>query len=239
MPMSPEEVLRAELSPGESLLWGGRASRPAGLSGLAGYSIWFNAAWLVVSTGGAHSLAGKARAFVFVFYAAPLPFTVCLILCSFRRTVFGPWLRARTVYGVTSARVIRVELLHERRVRSWGLATLTGLTVFERDEGGAGTIGRGVVPKLGQVSLSEVWNGAPFSSVEVIMDLPEGARKVFQIIRSAARALNQRQAPLRRMSDELTHPDETVEQADARPSGITVRGPIREGVAGAEPARPW
>jgi Bacterial PH domain len=96
--------------------------------------------------------------------------------------------RGRTVYAVTSERVIIVTGLFTPETKSLSLATLTDVTLTERSDG-SGTITFGPTPYLAGMYVGTPWPGVPrVPSLEMI---PQ-ARGVYDIIRTAQQALRTR-----------------------------------------------
>lgn len=174
-----EEIIQAELSPGERLLWTGRP--PLGLmlrasdAAMIPFHLLFGGIVLVMLSS-------------MQFFS--LLFVVIWLYLIFGRFFVDKWRRARTYYAVTSERVVVVFLRFGRTTKSLNLDTLTDVTLTERDTG-AGIITFG---PLALIFGSYPGSGLPGMGQYAfpIFELSSDARQVYEIIRDARREVVQR-----------------------------------------------
>jgi hypothetical protein len=97
--------------------------------------------------------------------------------------------RRRTCYVVSSERVIIavVSGLHRRVVRSLNLDTLSDVTLAER-RGGSGTITFGPLPPYWAWYAGHDWTAGSGQGIPQL-ELPSQARRVYDVILAARRAL--------------------------------------------------
>lgn len=176
-----EQKLRPELTRDERLLWSG-APQP----GLR----WRSTDWLAMpfallwcymvmfaSTGhGVHTQEPP-------LYMTPagIPFVLMGFYVLVGRFFVDWYQRRRTFYGVTDQRVIILDGLFDRRVKSLALATLNDISLSERSSGsGSIAFGSGAsLPSLGRSFLRTTNQQAPS------FDMIEHVRRVYALIREA------------------------------------------------------
>ena len=180
----PAEDLADDLRPGERLLWAGRARsgiilRPPDL-----FLIPFSLVWIGVTGFIAYfTIRDGAPWFVAVF--AGLFVLVGLFLLAGRQWV-DMARRARTIYGVTSDRVIIRARLFGRRLKSLPLSKVNEVTLRER-RGGTGMI------TFGTVTREVLWlagSGIPGADDYAcpMLELGPEARDVYGVILDAHKA---------------------------------------------------
>ena len=188
---STEQKLRPELGRDERLLW----------AGMPGQGLRFRGSdWLMVP----FSLLWGGFAFFWEFSVtsvgnAPLvmklwgiPFVLMGFYITVGRFFADSFQRARTDYGVTDQRVIIVDGLFGRRVKSLALAGLADISLSERSDGsGTITFGAGTGPAswLGGYA----WPGMRHRQPPAFEMIPD-ARRIYTLIREAQQSDRVRQA---------------------------------------------
>ncbi|HVK08909.1 MAG TPA: PH domain-containing protein [Gemmataceae bacterium] len=180
----PADELADDLRPGERLVWAGRARggvilRPADL-----FLVPFSLAWCTI-VGFIATMTVRDGAPWFVAVFAGLFLLVGLYLLAGRHW-FDTARRARTLYAVTSDRVVIRSRLFGRKLKSLPLSKVTDVTLRE-GRGGAGTI------TFGAVSKEALWlagSGIPGAEDYAVpmLELGPGARDVYNLILDAHQA---------------------------------------------------
>jgi hypothetical protein len=182
----PEEVIQAELAPGEQLLWTGRPPQGWMLRAVDAFLIPFGLLWSgCVVAALVQTIANRANWFGALFL---VPFILVGLYFIFGRFLVDARDRQRTVYGITSERIIIVSGLRGRRVKSLNLDTLTDITLTESRGGGVITFGP-LVPMWHWYAGSG-WPGTGQQSVPRF-ELPGNAKQVYDVIRTASRKSRQ------------------------------------------------
>jgi Bacterial PH domain len=179
-----DEVIEAELGPGERLLWAGRPPLGLKLRAADAVLIPFSLMWGGFAIFWETMVVRGGAPWFFVLWG--IPFVLIGLYLIAGRFVVDARQRAKTFYAVTSERVIIVSGLFLRRVKSLNLDTLTDVSLTERNNG-AGTITFGPAPPMAGWYSGGSWPGMGnylFPSFELSSD----ARSVYEIIRSAQRA---------------------------------------------------
>ena len=198
---SCEEVIRAELSPNEQLLWSGQPAQGIRLRSYDWFLIPFSLLWggfAIVWESFAIMIAFSAAAkepVVFIFPLFGIPFVLIGLYIIFGRFIVDAKQRARTFYGLTSERIIMVSGVWRRTVKSLNLETLNDISLTEKRNGG-GIIMFGQIPWL--FALWESSGGFPgmpqFGGRT--FELSDDVRQIYEKIREAQRtALQRRQTP--------------------------------------------
>jgi hypothetical protein len=183
-----EEVIRAELGPGERLLWAGRPPLGLILRAIDVFLIPFSLLW-----GGfaiyweVSVIQGGAPLFLALW---GVPFVLLGLYLMIGRFIVDARQRARIFYAVTSERIMIVSGLFSRKVKSLSLDTLTDVSLTERGNG-AGMITFGPVPPIYGWYAGAGWPGMGLYGAPCF-ELPSDARQVYEVIRSAQRAAKQR-----------------------------------------------
>jgi hypothetical protein len=180
-----DEVIQRELGKGERLLWSGRPRQGLMLRPVDAFLIPFSVLW------GGFAIFWEISVIVarapWDFVAWGVPFVLVGLYIIFGRFVLDAWQRARTFYGVTSERVVIVSGLMARQVKSVNLDMLSEVTLTERANG-SGTITLGRVSSYSWPHGAAGWPGFGNSLVPTI-ELSDGARDAYEIIRGAQRSL--------------------------------------------------
>jgi hypothetical protein len=178
----PEETIRNELSSSETMLWSGEPRQGMFLRGSDAFLIPFSLMW------GGFAIfweVGVVKSNAPPFFALwGIPFVAIGLYMIFGRFWVDARQRAKTVYGITSERIIIVSGLFSTQTKSLNLRTLTDVSLTEKANG-IGTITFGPVP-FWQSMYGPSWPGTGAQSVpqfEMIAD----AKRVYEIIRNAQR----------------------------------------------------
>ena len=179
--------LQGELQRGERLLWAGRPRQGLVLRGVDGFLIPFSLFW-----GGFAvfwefmALTSDAPAIMPIFGA---PFVAIGLYLIVGRFFVDAYQRGRTVYGVTSERVLVLGEAGGRKLTSIDLADVSEVMLTTRKDG-SGTISFGAQLPFGQVGRGATLPGlgpmlGPF------FDLVPDAAAVHRIIVDARRRLRE------------------------------------------------
>ncbi len=182
MDQPAEEILAAELRPGERLLWAGHPRRGLIFRAADAFIIPFSLLWA------GFAIFWEAMVFVSgapaLFVAWGIPFVLLGLYFVFGRFAVDARMRARTYYGVTSERVVIISGLTRRAVKSLNLRTLSDVSLTEKANG-FGTITFG--PTLPMFR----WFGTPWPGggwyAAPAFDLIPDARGVYDRICEAQR----------------------------------------------------
>lgn len=179
------ESIRAELSPGEQVVWHGQPRQGIVVRGSDALMIPFSLLW----TGFAVFWVLKAAQL-----GAPLPFVlfgVSFVLVG-AYVVIGRFLveakqREKTFYALTPSRIIIASGVFSRTVKSLPLKTLSEISLSERSNGiGTITFG-GAHPMASMFSGMASWPGVE-SFLGPRFDLVSEARTVYEKVRQAQAA---------------------------------------------------
>ena len=132
----PQLELQQYMGPGESLLWSGQPETGLKLRPSDTYVIPFSLMWAGFAVFWEVGVMNTNAPFFFRLWG--IPFVLVGLYMVFGRFFVDAWLRARTVYGVTSQRVL-IRSGFSRSLTSLPLRTLPAVTVTERP-GGSGII---------------------------------------------------------------------------------------------------
>jgi hypothetical protein len=181
---SADEIISAELEPNERLLWAGRPRQ----------------GFILRKADVATYLFGLTLAAMLFFPAAfginngmpvrqllmSVPVLIFLSVLLFGRLISDVWHRARTVYGVTSERVLFVSSVFGRQIKSLELDSMRDAWLMPRGSSGGGVIrfGCDATPRREKTSQQVGWLSV--SSLNAF-ELEREARAVFQLVRAALR----------------------------------------------------
>lgn len=175
------QELRREIEPSEKLLWSGFPIQGVRLRGQDALLIPFSLLWGGFAVFWEYGVVTSNAPFFFDLWG--IPFVAMGLWLIVGRFFGDAWSRARTVYGVTSSRVLIVSGVIRRGTRSLELLGLSEINLSERTDG-YGTITFG---PMSTFNALRGWPGSnPYQSPAF-----EGiarARQVHQIIREAQRA---------------------------------------------------
>jgi hypothetical protein len=183
----PEDIVAAELGPGEKLLWAGRPPRGLLLRPSDLHQIPFSIMWGGFAIFWEASVVVMGAPFFFALWGVPFVLVGLYIMAG--RFRVDAWQRERTFYGVTSERAIILSVAFGRSVKSLNLDTLTDMTLTERSDG-RGTITFGPCPPWGGWHSSG-WPGSGRQSA-LGFEMPSEARQVYEVILNAQRTLRRR-----------------------------------------------
>jgi hypothetical protein len=187
---SPEEQILPELGKGEQLLWAGRPRQGLVLRASDGLLIPFSLMW------GGFAIFWEAMAInqgaPIFFCLFGIPFVVVGMYLMIGRFWVDAYQRSRTVYGVTSERIVIISSPCGRRMRSLNIETVPDVTLTERSNGGGTITFAALPPFFGQYARS--WPGHAGSIIPTF-ELPDQAREVCEIIREVQRQARQRVTP--------------------------------------------
>lgn len=144
----PETIIQRELGPGESLVWAGKPRGGVRFSPADTAMLPFRIMWGGAALFAGYILIRAARTAASPFFAW---FFAFLFLSFGFYTLVGRLLvealrRRKTVYGLTSQRLIVASGIFRRSIRSFSLDRLPPLWLIERGDG-SGTIGAGTPPR--------------------------------------------------------------------------------------------
>ncbi len=185
---TPEELICSELGLGEHLLWADRPGQGFVLRAGDAFMIPFSLMW-----GGFAifwEVAVLASGVPWFFALWGIPFVLIGLYIMVGRFWADAWQRAKTLYAVTSERVIIVSGLFARQVKSLSIDTLSEVSFTERQDG-SGTITFGPAPPFYSWQGGTCWPGFGRQAVPCF-ELAGEARKVYEVIRGAQRAAKQR-----------------------------------------------
>ncbi len=192
--MDAETIIRKELSPSETLLWAGRPRQGIAFRAYDIGLIPFSLLWLAFCVFGFFNVITETPqpgAAVMGAVIMTIMFLVGLFF-GFGRFFVDNWLRARTVYGITSERVLIVSHCFRRKVRSLCLDTLHDLTLTEFANGSGTIIFGPVAPKSGWYAQAGWYTQPGWSrwgwEFVPLFELAENARQVYETVRDARRA---------------------------------------------------
>ena len=188
MDQTPEDVIRRELGPGEELLWAGRPRRGFVLRASDVFVIPFSLMW------GGFAIFWEATV---ILSDAPWFFTlwgVPFVLVGLYVMVGRFWTDARqrekTLFAVTSERVVIISGMFSRQVKSLSIDTLSDVTLTESADG-SGVITFGPLPPWHGWYGGAYGQGFGQQSVPSF-ELAQEARRVYETVRAAQRAAKQR-----------------------------------------------
>ena len=136
--------LQGYLAPGEKLLWSGQPETGLKLRASDTFVIPFSLMWAGFAFFWEYSVLSTNAPLFFRLWG--VPFVLVGLYMVVGRFFVDAWVRARTVYGVTSQRILILPG-DTRSLTSLSLRTLPEVTVTERPDG-SGTISFGGLPYL-------------------------------------------------------------------------------------------
>jgi hypothetical protein len=180
---SPEETLSQHLDSGERLLWSGRPRPGLQLRAQDAFLIPFSLLWCGFAIFWEMSVVqGEAP---FFFWLWGIPFVLVGLYLVVGRFFVDAMNRARTVYGVTSERILIVDGILSPQIKSLQLRNLTDMTLTQRKDG-SGTITFGQIPFRLDFFPTGSWPGGK-RSMPPAFDFVENAKEVHGVVRSAQR----------------------------------------------------
>jgi drug/metabolite transporter superfamily protein YnfA len=186
--VNAEAIIRRELSPSEALLWAGRPRLGIVFRAYDFLFIPLSLLWLAFVVFWQISILTEnplpegvvmGTVFFIIFFLAGLYF-------AFGRFLVDRWLRSKTVYGVTSERVLIVSEWFDRKVTSLCLDSLADLTLSE-SANGSGTVTFVTTPFNYWWYSQSGWPGSSWVSIPMF-ELASDVRQVYETVRDARRA---------------------------------------------------
>ncbi len=180
--MQLSESIRAELSPGEQVVWSGQPRQGITLRGSDAFAIPFSLLWAGFAVFWLVSAARSGAPLPFVLFG--VPFVLVGVYIVFGRFFVEAKQREKTFYALTPQRIIIASGLFSRKVKSLPLKTLAEISLSERSDG-TGTISFGT-----QHPMAFMFNGMlSWPSAEQYLgprlDLIPQARVVYESVRRA------------------------------------------------------
>jgi hypothetical protein len=180
----PAEIIRKDLGEGEKLLWSGRPQQGLMLRSVDWLLIPFSLMWGGFAIFWEFSVLTMGAEPFFAVWG--VPFVVIGLYLIIGRFFVDAWQRSKTLYAVTSERIIIRSAAFGQRVKSLSLFSLPDISLIERGDGG-GTIAFG--PTSFMLSMQNPGAGWPsWGNVVPSFELDSNARQVFDCVRNAQRA---------------------------------------------------
>jgi hypothetical protein len=184
MSYESEQAIRKELSNGETLLWTGQPGSGLRLRPADALMIPFSLMWAGFAVFWEVSVFRTDAPFFFRLWG--IPFVLVGLYIVVGRFVADAWQRSRTVYGLTSQRVIIVGGWGNRQTKSLPLQQLGAITLSERADR-SGTITFGSAPSGYAWMAGSGWPGLA-RQLPPSFDMVEHARDLYTRIREAQQA---------------------------------------------------
>jgi Bacterial PH domain len=170
------------LDRGERQLWAGRPRQGLVIRAADAFMIPFSILWGGFAVFWEASVIRDGAPVFFMLWG--VPFVLVGLYITIGRFFVDARRRARTVYAVTSDRILITSGILSTTTKTLDLRTLSEVTLQE-GRGGSGTITFGRTYPFASTYAGSSWPGVPLPpSFEMI----EGARQVYDIIREAQRA---------------------------------------------------
>ena len=172
-----EQSLKAELSSRERLLWSGIPAQGLRLQPSDAFGIPFSLVWAGFVVFWELNVVTMNAPLLFKLWG--IPFVVAGLYLVIGRFFVDAYQRGRTSYGLTNERVIIVQGLFSREVKSLALSGLHDISLKERSDA-SGTISFG---RTSALSFG-AWPGANRRAPPAFEGVPD-ARHVYTLIRDA------------------------------------------------------
>ena len=179
-PSSPSARLSRELAPDEQLLWSGRPRQGFRLQFGDLFLVPFSLFWCGFAVVWEVMVFRGNAPYFFRFFG--IPFVLIGLYMVFGRFVVDSLQRRRTVYGVTTTRVIIISGVLRETVESHPLRSLASLSLTLRPDG-SGDIAIGPRSPLGPFLIAG-WPGTERFRTPAFEGIP-GAREVHDLIARA------------------------------------------------------
>jgi hypothetical protein len=183
MSFEVEQALRAELSPGEDLLWSARPVQGVRFRTGDFLFVPFSLMAAVFAIFWEYVAVAQERPLFLAIWG--LPFVLMGFYITVGRFFVDSAARSRTYYGLTDQRAIILHGFFRRTVKSVALQGLQEMSLHERaDHGGTITLGR-------EPAVFATWAGAGWPNsgkLPPTFELAEDARKVHDLIRATQRS---------------------------------------------------
>jgi hypothetical protein len=182
--LNPQQVISAELSSKEKLLWSGQPPSGFRLRAADAAMIPFSIMW------GGFAILWECM----VFFKTPsrlfalwgIPFVLVGLYLMIGRFFIDAYLRARTYYGITSNRILIITKGLRPKTVTLDISSLGNLSFAEKRNGGAVIEFGALTPFDGRNRGMQYWSGYASTRFE----LTEHGRQVYEIIRSAQEAIS-------------------------------------------------
>jgi hypothetical protein len=181
MSFSTEQSLRPELGRDERLLWSGMPQQGLRFRSSDWLAVPFSLMWGGFAIFWEYSVSTARNAPVFMVLWG-IPFVLVGLHIIVGRFFADAYQRSRTFYGVTDQRVIIIDGLFNRQVKSLPLPTLSDISLSERSNGsGTITFGPSATP---YGVFGRTWPGMG-RRMAPAFDPIDDARRVYTLIRDA------------------------------------------------------
>ncbi len=186
-----DQKLRPELARDERLLWSGVPQPGLRWRASDWFAVPFTLFWFyMVMFGTRHGVQAEQPPLYLT--AEGMPFVLVGLYMLVGRFFVDWYQRTRTYYGLTDQRVIILNGLFSRQVKSLPLATLSDISLSERSNA-SGSISFGPVAAAVSWFGRSSWSGMNNRQVPAF-DMIEGVRKVYALIRETQQANRKRAA---------------------------------------------
>jgi hypothetical protein len=192
MTFEVDQKLRPELARDEHLLWSGMPRQGLRWRSTDWFAVPFAVFWLYMVMFGASRHGIQTDQPPLYLMPEGIPFVLAGIYMLVGRFLVDWYQRTRTYYGLTDQRVIILDGLFNRQVKSLTLATLSDITLSARSDGsGIITFGSGTSTSswFGRSS----WRGMNNQQAPAF-DMIEDVRKVYAMTRKAQQSNRTRAA---------------------------------------------
>jgi hypothetical protein len=192
MTFAIEQKLRPELARDERLLWSGMPKQGLRLRASDWFAVPFTLFWFYMVMFGMspHGIPTDQPPLYMTPQGIPFVLVGAYVLAG---RFFVDWYqRTRTYYGVTDQRVLILDGVFNRQIKSLTLATLSDLTLKQQSDG-SGTITFGPGTSAYSWFGRNSWSGTN-SRQAPAFDMIEDVRKVYALIREAQQSNRTRAA---------------------------------------------
>jgi hypothetical protein len=128
-----QDELQYELIPGERLLWSGRPKTGIVFRSSDIFFIPFSIMWCGFAIFWESSVIASKAPFFFMLWG--IPFVCAGLYITVGRFFYDKQLRAKTIYGITSNRIIIKSGVFKKTVNALNIRTLPNLTINEKADG--------------------------------------------------------------------------------------------------------
>src|SRR5262245_5035410 len=181
MDFKAEQMLSAELTRGERLLWGGMPRQGLRLRASDWYMVPFSLMWGGFALFWEYMALTNPRSGPTFFALWGIPFVLIGLYMMVGRFFVDSYQRTKTYYGVTDRRVLILSGLINRRITSVALQNLGDVSLSERaDRSGSIAFGASRMAYPASWDWSGQVQGPAF-------DLIDDARRVYDVVQEAQR----------------------------------------------------
>jgi len=180
MEETPDSIIRRELGSGERLLWCGRPRQGVAFRRADFLMVPFSLIWGGFAFFWEYSVLSMGNAPIF-FALWGVPFVLVGAYIIAGRFIVDAKQRERTVYGVTSERIVIVSGLLSRQIKSLNIRSLSDVSL-DQSVDGTGTITFGAPHALSSWVSGTAWPGMPQTPA---FEFVAQARSVYDTIRKA------------------------------------------------------